>query len=208
MLQPSEDAPLLLTRGAQIQQPRQPGQQQRNQAETARGLTCGVEDKGCGERAAEKCCVDGMLKVLERSVGAKSLDPIAVGHGRADFDHVFDGFSIEEGRRTEKHHPGSIHRLPARNESLASIAIISWPCVRIQRQVSTQSVYLRACAVVITCGFVLNISLSAAVFGCARALAAAEPTKEVRSMSGVLSGIFTQGVSSMLSRFFTESVRL
>jgi len=40
------------------------------------------------------------------------------------------------------------------------------------------------------------------------ALAAAAPTKDERSMSGVLSGMLTHGVSSIESRFLTELVFL
>jgi len=39
-------------------------------------------------------------------------------------------------------------------------------------------------------------------------LAVAAPTKEESSIKGVFSGMFTHGVSSILSRFLTESVLL
>ena len=59
-----------------------------------------------------------------------------------------------------------------------------------------------------TCGLTERNSLRRHEFGCAMALAAAAPKNDERSMSGVFKGMLTHGVSSMLSRFLTESVLL
>jgi len=59
-----------------------------------------------------------------------------------------------------------------------------------------------------TWGFVDRSWLMGIELGWVMHLAVAAPTKEESSIKGVFSGMFTHGVSSILSRFLTESVLL
>lgn len=53
-----------------------------------------------------------MLKVLEGTIGAESLDLVAVGYGRANLDHVLDAHPVKVGRSAEQQNARAIHHLP------------------------------------------------------------------------------------------------
>ena len=53
-----------------------------------------------------------MLEVLERSVSAKSLDLVSVGHRRANLDHVLDREVVEIRRHPEKPQTHAVEYLP------------------------------------------------------------------------------------------------